>query len=153
MPSLEGKRLDLSSLKPLPKNREVGGGVKMPETQVNKRRGVRSYEEVLQEALKDPRVKAEYDALEPQFQLQRALMLRRGEKGMSRQDVAERLKTTPDYIAGIEHGHVDPSFSYLVKLAEAMDADLAISFRPREDQGEQKKPQQDSTERQTPNQA
>jgi transcriptional regulator with XRE-family HTH domain len=95
----------------------------------------KTYEEVLEEALKDPRVKREYDALEPEFQLQRALMLLRRERGMSQQDVAERLGIQQEYISRIERGHVGVSFSYLVKLADAMDADLEISFRLRDRQG------------------
>jgi transcriptional regulator with XRE-family HTH domain len=94
----------------------------------------KTFEEVLEEAVKDPRVKREYDALQPEFQLQRALMLLRRERGMSQQDVAERLGTKQEYISRIERGHVGVSFSFLVKLAQAMDTDLEISFRPRDGQ-------------------
>jgi ribosome-binding protein aMBF1 (putative translation factor) len=86
----------------------------------------------------------------PQEHLQRALRERRAERAMSHQEVAERLRTTPEYISRIEKGEVDVSFSYLVKLAEALDAELEISFRPREDRGEQEMPQQDIPARQKP---
>jgi ribosome-binding protein aMBF1 (putative translation factor) len=85
------------------------------------------------DTLRDPNRKAERDT--PQIRLQREILRYRQEKQLTHETIAERLRTTPDYIARIETGDVDPFFSYLVKLAEAMDADIDVSFRPKEKEG------------------
>jgi ribosome-binding protein aMBF1 (putative translation factor) len=87
----EGTRRDAQSLKPRVVEEKAGSGATTPESQVNT----------------------------PQARLQRALIQRRAETAMSYQQVAERLRTTPEYISRIEKGEVDVSFSYLVKLAYA----------------------------------
>ena len=72
---------------------------------------------------------------------------------MTVEDVAEPLRTTPDCIARIEQGEVDPSYSYLVKIAKAMDADIEIVFRPREEEKEQELIGQDTPKPDNPKQA
>ncbi len=60
--------------------------------------------------------------------------------GMTPDAVAEKLRTTPEYIDRIESGEVDPTFSYLVKLAGAMNSDIPILFSPKEEQQKPKLP-------------
>jgi ribosome-binding protein aMBF1 (putative translation factor) len=126
----------------------------MPSPEGSKRpRGIRPHEAVPEDALRDSAGKAENAVLSPQAKLQRAIQLRRQDTQMSIEDVAERLGTTPQYISDIETGKVDPTFSYLVKIANAMGAVPEISFTPREEQSEQEMTGHDTTAPETPNHA
>jgi ribosome-binding protein aMBF1 (putative translation factor) len=112
---------------------------------------IRPQQAVPEDVWKDPQEKAEHDT--PQIRLQRAIQLRRQDTNMTVEDVAEPLRTTPDCIARIEQGEVDPSYSYLVKIAKAMDADIEIVFRPREEEKEQELTGQDTPKPDNPKQA
>ena len=112
---------------------------------------IRANDAVPENVLRDQANKAEYDT--PQIRLQRALQRHRENMQMPLEAVADRLRTTPEYIARIEQGEVDPSFSYLVKLAEAMGADLEVTLRPKEEQKEQDMTGQNVSKPETPKQA
>lgn len=49
-----------------------------------------NYDEFFNEMMKDPDVKKEYDALEPEFQLVREMIKARHEAGLTQQELAER---------------------------------------------------------------
>ena len=51
--------------------------------------------------LKDPKYKAEYDALGKEFQLARTLIEARTRAGLSQTQLARRMKTSQSYIARI----------------------------------------------------
>jgi ribosome-binding protein aMBF1 (putative translation factor) len=84
-----------------------------------------------QEWLKDPKVKAEYDRLEPEFAVIRAIIRARAEKGMTQEKLAAKMKTTQSVISRVESGNGNPSLGFLQKLADALNANLEIKFVPR----------------------
>ena len=51
-----------------------------------------SYKEFREEMLKDPEVKKEYDALEPEYAIIRAMLDARKSQGLTQQELAERTE-------------------------------------------------------------
>ncbi len=87
-------------------------------------------EEVAREWMKDPAFRAEYDALEEEFELAKALIRARGEASMTQAEVAEAMGTTQAVIARLESGRAMPSTRTLQRFAKATNSRLRISFEP-----------------------
>ena len=81
------------------------------------------------ELLKDPKVKAEYDKLQPKFAAVSALIEARIKKGLTQEVLAKKIKTKQSAIARIESGNANPSIGFLQKLAEALGKKLVIQFK------------------------
>jgi transcriptional regulator with XRE-family HTH domain len=58
---------------------------------------------------------------------------RRAELGVSQQQLAELTGTTQSAIARLEKGGRPPRIDTLLRIAEALDCDLAVELRPREE--------------------
>lgn len=76
------------------------------------------------EQLKDPVVKAEYDALGFEF----ALISARQAAGISQQELSMKSGITQADISKMENGKANPSVRTLRKLATAMGKTLRIEF-------------------------
>ena len=81
--------------------------------------------------MKNPKYKAEYEALSEEFALIGALIEARQKAGLTQAQLANRMKTTQAAIARLESGRVLPSTRTLQKFAEATGTVLKISFQPR----------------------
>jgi len=77
-----------------------------------------------------PNYKVEYDALEEEFQLARALIAARTRAGLSQTELARRMRTSQSYVARIEGGQVRPSTDALERFAQATGSRLRITFEP-----------------------
>ena len=69
--------------------------------------------------MKDPAFRREYDALEDEFALMLEVAKARLRSGLSRTEIARRMKTTPRTFARLESGRVLPSMRTLRGFAEA----------------------------------
>ncbi len=87
-----------------------------------------SFEDWQAERLQDPAFVAAAEAHEPAYQIARLRILR----GLTQEQLAERLGTAQPNIARWESGAKEPCVSNLRKIAEALDADLVIRLVPRE---------------------
>jgi len=91
---------------------------------------VLTHEELTQKMLKNPEVKAEYDALEDEFSLFDELLRARMKAGLTQADVADRMGTKTPAIARLEAGggnkQHSPSISTLRKYALAVGCHLEI---------------------------
>jgi DNA-binding XRE family transcriptional regulator len=56
---------------------------------------------------------------------------RRAERGLSQRELAELTGTTQSAIARLERGGRPPRIDTLLRIAEALDCDLAVELRPR----------------------
>ncbi len=92
-------------------------------------------EEVAEEWMKRPDFVAAYDAFEDEFALAAALIQARSDAGMTQEDVAKAMGTTPAVVARLEGGRVMPSTRTLERFAKATRTRLRISF-------EREKPEQ-----------
>jgi len=86
------------------------------------------FEELKAELMKDPEFRAEYEALEPAYQLAR---LRIG-KGLSQAQLAELVGTKQPGIARLESGKTEPKLSFLRRVAKALGYRIEIRFVPQE---------------------
>ncbi|MCD8254582.1 MAG: helix-turn-helix domain-containing protein [Oscillospiraceae bacterium] len=89
-----------------------------------------TYEEFKREALKNPSVKAEYDALEPEFSLIRAMLDARREAGLTQKQLSERTGISQSDISKFETGNGNPSLKTLQRLAAGMGMRVKIEFQP-----------------------
>ena len=80
------------------------------------------------EWLKDPEFKAEYDALEDEFNLATALIQARSLAAMTQEQVAAAMGTTQAAIARLESGRSLPSTRTLKRFADATGLKLRIGF-------------------------
>ena len=83
-----------------------------------------TWSEYKAEQLKDPAVKAEYDALEFEF----ALISARQAAGLSQQELSRKSGITQSDISKMESGKANPSIRTLRKLANALNKTLHIEF-------------------------
>jgi len=90
------------------------------------------HDEFKKQALKNKKVKEEYDALEPEFSLLKQILKARNRAGLSQADIAERMGTKPPAITRLESsltsGQHSPSIATLKKYAAALDCRLEIKF-------------------------
>ena len=89
-----------------------------------------NYDKFVEEQLKDPEFKAEYDALEPEFAIIHAMIDARKNTGLTQKQLAERTGMAQGDISKIENGNANPSLRTLKRLAEAMDMKLKLEFEP-----------------------
>jgi ribosome-binding protein aMBF1 (putative translation factor) len=82
----------------------------------------------LEEALKDPEFRAEYERLRPFEELARIVIVRRTALGLTQAKLATRMGTTPSVISRIESGQHATSAKTLKRLAEALDAHAVLGF-------------------------
>lgn len=91
-----------------------------------------THDELKAKALKRKGVKAEYDALEPEFSLLREMLHARQEAGLSQAEIAERMGTKPPSVTRLESslssGRHSPSIATIKKYAEAVGCHLEIKL-------------------------
>ena len=87
-----------------------------------------NFEEFEAEMLKRPGVKAEYDALAPEYELIKQIITARQEKQLTQKQLAEKVGTKQSSIARLESGSYNPSFQFLQKIANALDKKLTVAL-------------------------
>jgi len=88
------------------------------------------FEEVKEEALKDPEIKAHYVLLEEKYALIEALIRARAAAGLTQEEIASRMGMTQSAVARIESGSTFPSLKTLYEYAKAAGVKPVISFEP-----------------------
>src|SRR3989344_4289377 len=82
------------------------------------------------QALKDPEFKAEYDRLQPEFAVIRAIIRARTKTGFSQEELARKIGTKQSVISRLESGRANPSVAFLKRLAKALNSHLETKFTP-----------------------
>lgn len=80
---------------------------------------MKSFNDFKKEALDNPEVRKEYDALQDEFNLIDQLVTMRTSAGLTQEEVANKLGTNKSNISRLEHGKGNPSWSTLNKYAAA----------------------------------
>ena len=92
------------------------------------------HERLKERALENTEVRAEYEALAPEFDLLRSMLRARQQSGLSQAQVAERMGTRPSAVTRLEgslsRGTHSPSLNTLRKYAEAVGAHLEVRLVP-----------------------
>ncbi|MBI4089340.1 MAG: helix-turn-helix transcriptional regulator [Candidatus Levybacteria bacterium] len=79
--------------------------------------------------LKNPAFKKAYEESEVEYQIARALIKARLEKGYTQKELAEKLKTKQSVISRVENARTTPSISFLKRVAEVLNASLNVQFK------------------------
>ena len=88
-------------------------------------------QEVKQELLKDPEFRKEYEALEPEMDIMRAILDARTRAGLTQAELSKKSGISQADISRLENGTRNPSLALLKRLAEAMDSVIKIDFVPK----------------------
>jgi DNA-binding phage protein len=89
-----------------------------------------NFNDFLAEQLKDPELKAEYDALEPEFSIMQAMIDARKQSGMTQKQLSECTGIAQADISRLESGNGNPSLRTLQRLAAGMGMRIKIEFSP-----------------------
>ena len=82
----------------------------------------------LNEQLKRPSFKAEWDALQPELTIAQAMIDARKESGLTQKQLSERTGIAPADISKLERGNANPSLRTLQRLAAGMGMNVKIEF-------------------------
>ena len=72
-----------------------------------------NFNDFLNEQMKDPEFKAEWDALDPEFAVIEAILAARKESGLTQQQLSERTGIAQTDISKLERGNGNPSLRTL----------------------------------------
>jgi len=87
-----------------------------------------SFDQFKEESLKNPKIKAEYDRQQPEFAIIDALIKSRIKNNLTQKQLANKIGTTQSVISRLEIGRANPTFSFLKRLAKALNRNLEIRF-------------------------
>lgn len=79
--------------------------------------------------MKNPAFKKAYEESELEYQIARALIKARLERGYTQKELAEKLQTRQSVISRVENAKTVPSISFLKRLAEVLDVSLQVQFK------------------------
>jgi len=89
---------------------------------------MKTWKELKEEFMKDPKFREEYEKLQPEYRLMEAIIRRRIERKMTQKSLAQKLRTKQSAISRLESGTYNPTFKFLKQLAAALDCKLNISL-------------------------
>lgn len=90
----------------------------------------KNFRETLNEQLLDPEFRAEWEALEPERQIIRAIIEGREANDLTQKQLADATGITQADISRLENGTGNPSLRTLKRLASGMGMQLKIEFIP-----------------------
>lgn len=74
--------------------------------------------------------RTEYKRLEPEYQVARAVVKARLEKGITQEELAKLTKTKQSVISRLENANTIPTISFLQRIAKALKKEIAITIKP-----------------------
>ena len=83
-----------------------------------------TFNEFLEKQLRNPKIKAEYDALEPEFTIIQAMIDARRRSGLTQEQLSERSGISQADISRLENGNANPS------LKTGLGMKLRLEFQP-----------------------
>lgn len=86
------------------------------------------FNDFLNEQLKDPEFKKEYDSLEVEYDIINQIIKTRLEQNLTQADLAKKVGTAQSNISRLESGNYNPTLEFLEKIANSLGKKLKISF-------------------------
>ena len=80
----------------------------------------------INEQLKDPEFKKEWDNLEPEMEVVRAMIKARTAQNLTQKDLAEKTGINQANISKLENGNMNPSLKLLKRLADGLGMNLRV---------------------------
>lgn len=87
------------------------------------------WEKLKRKWLKNPEFKKLYEESRPEFEIARAVIRARIERGLTQKQLAEKLNTRQSVISRVERANTSPSISFLKRLAAALNTTLQVQFK------------------------
>lgn len=79
--------------------------------------------------LKNPEFRKLYEESRLEYEISRAIIRARIEKGLTQKQLAAKLNTKQSVISRVEGANTTPSLSFLKRLAVALDTTLQVQFK------------------------
>lgn len=79
--------------------------------------------------LADPETFKEYKKLLPRYQLISQMIEKRSKLKLTQLQLAKKIGTKQSAIARLEAGNINPSFSFLEKVAKALGSKISITLQ------------------------
>lgn len=93
---------------------------------------MKTLKEFKREQLENPEFRKEYESIQPEMDVIRALIDARTAKQLTQKQLAEKTGIHQADISKIENGTRNPSINLLKRLADGMDMVLKIEFVPKQ---------------------
>lgn len=90
----------------------------------------KNFRDTLNQQLKDPEFKGEWDALEPEYQIIKAMLDGRNEMSITQKQLSDITGIPQADISRLENGNANPSLRTLKRLAEGLGMRLKVEFCP-----------------------
>ena len=87
-------------------------------------------QEAIAKEMENPKFRAEWEALEPEFQIIRAIIEGRDSKEFTQKQLSEATGITQADISRLENGTANPSLRTLKRLAAGLGMQLKLEFVP-----------------------
>ena len=92
---------------------------------------MKTLNEMRSEEMKNDEFRKEYEAIQPELDVIRAMVDARNSVNMTQKELSERTGISQADISKIENGTRNPSLNLLKRLAEGMGMTLKIEFVPK----------------------
>ena len=93
---------------------------------------MRTFNDMLDKQLQDDEFRKEYEAIQPEMDVIRAIVDARNSQNLTQKELAERTGINQADISKIENGTRNPSLNLLKRLADGMGMALKIEFVPKQ---------------------
>ena len=93
---------------------------------------MKTLNEMLENQMQDEKFRKEYEEMQPEFDVIRAIVDARTSQNLTQKELSERTGINQADISKLENGTRNPSVSLLKRLAEGMGMVLKIEFIPKQ---------------------
>ncbi len=93
---------------------------------------MKNFDEFLETQLQDEEFRKEYESMQPEFDVIKAMVAARMSQNLTQKELAERTGIHQADISKLENGTRNPSLNLLKRLAEGMGMVLKVEFIPKE---------------------
>ena len=90
---------------------------------------MKKYSDFKEELLRNPEIKTEYEALEPEYNIIQALIDARKQQGITQKELSEKTGITQADISRIENGSRNPSLAMMKRLAAGLGMTLKLEMK------------------------
>ncbi len=94
-----------------------------------RKQGYMTWEEFEKKLFKQPGFKEAVQETRLEYEIARALIKARIERGLTQAEIAKRMNTKQSVISRVENARTMPSLAFLKRLAEVLDASLQVQFK------------------------
>ena len=93
---------------------------------------MKNFDDFLETQLQDEEFRKEYESMQPEFDVIKAMVAARTSQNLTQKELAERTGIHQADISKLENGTRNPSLNLLKRLAEGMGMVLKVEFIPKQ---------------------